>query len=358
MKEQLAAYEATARARLEPAAVDFFAGGSGDEFSLAEAARCWDEWRFLPHVLKDVDALDTGCTILGERWEVPLAVAPTAYHALAHAEGELATAAGARRAGVAYVMATRATRSLEEVAQVAPRPLWFQVYVLKDRGLTRALVERAVAAGASALMLTGDTPVVGTKPRASGPVPLSDEQYLVNLRIHLAEASGTAVEAATAQDPSITEEAIGWLADLSGLPVLVKGVLREDDARRCIESGASGLVVSNHGGRQLDGARAPAHSLEEVVQAAGGEAAVLVDGGIRDGRALLKALCLGADAVMIGRPVLWALAAEGEDGVCSLLEGLVAELRESMTLAGVASVEECEPSLVEWRPTPPVTHGA
>ena len=349
MREQLRENERRAREKLDAATYDFFAGGSGEELSLAEGVGAWDDWRFSPRVLRDVALPDTSCHLFGASLRTPIVVAPTAYHALAHQEGELASAAGAAKAGAVYVMATRATRPLEEVAKAASQPWWFQVYVLRDRGLTRALVERAVEAGAAALMLTGDTPIVGPKPRASGPVPLSDEQYLVNLGIHLAEASGSAVEAATSQDPTVTEETISWLSDLSGLPVLVKGILREDDAERCVEPGAQGIVVSNHGGRQLDGAVPTAHALPGVVAAVGADVPVLVDGGIRDGRSVLKALCLGARAVMIGRPVIWALAAGGAEAVSDLLEGLRLELAESLMLAGASSLAECDRSLVSWR---------
>lgn len=340
--------EAQARAVLEPAVADFFAAGSGDELSVGEARAAWAEWRFRPHVLTDVSDCDTSCELLGERLSTPIVVAPTAYHALACPEAELASAAGSCDAGALYVMATRATRPLEEVAAVIDRPWWFQVYVLRDRGLTRALIERAVAAGAAALVLTGDTPILGPKPRTGGSIPLGKEDYLVNLRVHLNEADEPGVRRATSQDPSLDGEAIGWLAELSGLPVLVKGVLRRDDARRCIGEGAAGLVVSNHGGRQLDGAVASAQALSEVVAEAG-EVPVLVDGGLRDGRSILKALCLGARAVMVGRPVLWALAAGGRPKVAELLENLRGELAEAMMLAGVSRLGSCEPSLVTRR---------
>ena len=341
--------EARARAVLDPAVADFFAAGSGDEVSVGEARAAWDAWRFRPHVLTDVSECDTSCELLGTRLESPILVAPTAYHALASDEAELASAAGADDAGALYVMATRATRPIEAIAAALGRPWWFQVYVLRDRGLTRALVERAVAAGASALVLTGDTPIVGPKPRTGGAIPLGAADHLVNLRPHLGDLDEAAVRHATSQDPGLDGRVIGWLAELSGLPVIVKGVCRSDDARRLIDEGASGLVVSNHGGRQLDGAIATAEALPEVVGAAG-EVPVLVDGGLRDGRGILKALCLGARGVMLGRPVLWALAVGGRALVAELLETLRSELAEAMSLAGVARLEGCEPSLLARRP--------
>jgi 4-hydroxymandelate oxidase len=376
-------WEAEARARLGAGAYDFFAAGAGEGLSVDEAVRAWRAWRLRPRVLVDVSSVDTSCTLLGHTLAAPLLVAPTAYHALAHEEGELASAAGAAEAGALYVMATRATRPLEEVAAVAGNPWWFQVYVLRDRGLTRALVERAVIAGASALVLTGDTPVVlprsrtgataGPRSRVRGEGSvlgveadgwalrelLTDEQYLVNLQLHLPEAAGSVVSAATSQDPGITEEVIGWLGDLSGLPVLVKGALRADDALRCLAAGAAGIVVSNHGGRQLDGAISTAMALPSVVRAVRevSTAPVLVDGGIRDGRSAMTALALGASAVMVGRPVIWALAAGGQPAVTELLEGLRSELAEAMTLAGAPDLSALDRSLVVEAGLPPTGAG-
>lgn len=346
IRDRLVELEQAARERLAPAAYDYFAGGAAEERTLAEAEGAWAALRFRPRCLRDVSHVDTGCELFGVRYASPVAVAPTAYHCLAHEEGELATAAGARAANALYVMATRATRPIEQVAAAAGEGWWFQVYVLRDRGLTRALVERAVAAGATALVLTGDTPVVGPKARASGPPPLDDDEYLANLGLHLRGATDSAVAAATAQDPSVTEEAIGWLADLSGLPIVVKGVLRADDAERFALAGAAGLVVSNHGGRQLDRALPSATALEEVVAAAGPDLPVLVDGGLRSGSDVLAALCLGARAVLLGRPVIWALAAGGATGVASLLEGVRSELAEAMMLAGATDLAGCDRTLV------------
>ena len=349
MRQRLLDWEAAARSRLEPAAADFFAAGSGSERSLAAAVAAWDDWCFAPRVLTDVSVVDTTLELFGLRLPSPVAVAPVAFHALAHAEGELASASGAERAGALYVMATRATRRIEEVAARLSR-WWFQVYVLNDRGLTGSLVDRAVSAGARALVLTGDTPIVGRKPRPAGPIPLSNEDYLVNLGLELAESATPGARDLTAEDPGITEEVIGWLAERSGLPVLVKGVLRADDAERCLSAGAAGVIVSNHGGRQLDGALAPAHAIEEVAAAVDGRGPVLLDGGVRDGRSVLKALCLGADAVMVGRPAIWALAAGGEEGVFELLEGLRLELAEAMALAGARRLSDCDRSLVRFDP--------
>jgi 4-hydroxymandelate oxidase len=279
---------------------------------------------------------------------------------MAHPDGELATAAGAARAGALYVLSTRSTRRIEDVGAVvaaAGGTWWFQVYVMRDRELTAGLVRRAAMAGAAALVLTGDTPVVGHKRSEQPRRAISDEDFLVNLG-PLADL-GAAAQAADA-----TFADIGWLTETGGgLPVIVKGVLRPDDALACAAHGAAGVIVSNHGGRQLDGATPTARALPAVVAAAravtvpagtvpagtvpagtaraGAEGfGVYVDGGIRTGQDVLTALALGAQAVFVGRPVLWALTCGGADGVRELLTGLTAELAHVMALAGAASVAE------------------
>lgn len=317
---------------LEVEAFEYFVTGAAEEVSLVEAERAWREIRLRPHVLRDVGTVSTETTVLGTSLRSPILVASTAYHSLAHAGGEVETARGARAADTLMVVATRATTRLEDIAAAAGPPWWFQVYVLTDEGLTRELVLRARDAGASALVLTGDTPMFGRKPRQGDP-PVTDEMYLVNIRDHL--GAGADWRSAIKENATITLDTIGWLRELSGLPVLVKGVLREDDARDCVDAGATGVIVSNHGARQLDRAIACAAALPEVVAAIGERATVLVDGGVRTGVDVLTALALGAEAVLIGRPVLWALACEGAPGVTALLEGLRDDLVHAMMLAGV-----------------------
>lgn len=330
----LLAQQSAAAAACLPADVrDYYAGGSGDETTLDEAERAWRTHRLRPHVLRDVARVDTAIELLGTRLATPVLVAPTALHGLAHADAERATALGAAAAGSLLVLSTRSSLLLEAVPT---GPWWFQVYVLRDRGITHALVQRAAAAGAAALVLTADTPYVGIK-RRSGPPPRGAE-HLVNLAQHLTGGSegGRAVE----QDPSVGLDAVAELADASGLPVLVKGVLRADDALACLDAGAAGLVVSNHGGRQLDRAVPTALALPEVVAAVDGRAPVLVDGGLRSGLDVLTALALGARAVLVGRPVLWALAAAGQDGVRDCLQALTDDLAHAMGLAGAASTHD------------------
>jgi 4-hydroxymandelate oxidase len=332
----LAAQEAQAAAALPEQVRQYYRAGAADEVTRDEAERAWSAVRLRPRVLRDVSSVDTSLDLLGSRLATPVLVGPTALHALAHPEGETATAQGAAAAGSLLVLSTRASRRLEDVPA---GPWWFQAYVMRDRGLSRALVQRAAAAGATAVVLTGDTPYLGSRPGAGRQDLAADP--LVNLAEHL---SGDA--RATEQDPATGLEAIAELAEASGLPVLVKGVLRGDDAVRCLDAGAAGIVVSNHGGRQLDRAVPTARALPEVVDAVDGRAPVLVDGGLTSGLDVLCALALGADAVLLGRPVLWALAADGAAGVQACLEALTADLAHAMGLAGAARLAEVSASLV------------
>ena len=318
---------------------DYYAGGSGRERTLRANEKAWREVWISPRVLRDVSAVDTATRLLGTEFATPLCVAPTGFHGLAHPDGELATAAGAAAAGALFVLSTRSTRLIEEVGDVvaaAAGTWWFQVYLMRDRELTARLVRRAAAAGAAALVLTADTPVVGRKRRDSAEV-VSDRDFLVNL--------GPLDDVTSAnQAADVTFADIGWLSEAAGgrLPVVVKGVLRGDDARACRAHGAAAVIVSNHGGRQLDGAVPSAVALPEVAGALrdGEGCEVYADGGIRSGEDALAALGLGARAVFLGRPPLWALACGGADGVRSLLAGLTDALSHAMALAGAASVPD------------------
>ncbi|WP_369132379.1 alpha-hydroxy acid oxidase [Modestobacter sp. I12A-02662] len=334
-----------ARDRLEPAVYDYYAAGSGEETTLGEAEAAWRAYRLRPRVLHDVSAVDIGTELLGARIESPFLVAPMAFHALAHPDAECATVAGAGAAGSLAVVSTRASRLLEDIAAAATGPWWFQAYLMRDRGLTEALVGRAAQAGAGAVVLTVDTPYVGRKGRVSGVrIAVPDDEFLVNLAQHL--LPGSIGRESAEQDPSMTPDVIGRLAEASGLPVLVKGVLRGDEAVRCLDAGAAGVIVSNHGGRQLDRAVPSALALPEVVAAVDGRAPVLVDGGVRTGTDALVALALGASAVLVGRPLLWALASGGATGVTGALDALGADLRHVLALAGAARLGDLDPSLV------------
>ena len=347
-----AALEAAARERLEAGVYDYIAGGADAEHTVADNLAAWSRLRLRPHVLRDVTEVSTATTLLGSQVPAPLLVAPMAYHRMCHPDGEAASAAGAAAAGACYVLSTQATMSVEEVALAAPDAVrWFQVYVVRDRGWTAELVARAAAAGYRALVLTVDVPLLGNRLRDLR----NDFRLPTGLKPANAPPAGAArqrelevdVLAQAGQfDPGLTPEVIGWLAERSGLPVVVKGVLRGDDAVACLEAGAAGVVVSNHGGRQLDTVVATADALAEVAAAVGDRAEVYVDGGVRRGTDVVKALALGARAVLVGRPVLWGLAVGGAAGVERVLSGLAGELRLAMALCGATGVGELSPDLV------------
>jgi 4-hydroxymandelate oxidase len=331
--------ESAARSALPDGVYDYIASGSGVEETLPANLAAWREIGLRPRVLRDVSAVDTTTTVLGTEVSSPVLVAPTGYHRLAHPDGEVASAKGTAEAGGLFVLSTRATTPLGDVAAVAG-PWWLQVYVLRDRGLTAEIVQAATAAGARALVLTGDTPYVGSKARPSAYPAAAPGRCLV-------PALENRADEGTWQSPAVTFDDIGWLRDVSGgLPVVVKGVLRADDARACLDAGAAALWVSNHGARQLDGAIATARALPEVRSAVGDACEVYVDGGIRTGRDVLRALALGARATFVGRPVLWALATGGGEGVRHLLTSLRDEVTEAFALAGCRSPAEVTGDLV------------
>jgi 4-hydroxymandelate oxidase len=344
----LGAFEQAARGRLDPAVYDYVAGGADDELTLTENLAAWSRLRLRPRVLRDVRRVDTATTLLGTPVPTPILVAPTGYHGLLHPEGEAATAAGAAAAGSLMVVSTQANRSLEEVAGRAPgAPRWFQVYVHVDHGFTEELVGRAAAAGYSALVLTADLPVLGNRRRdVRNRLQFPPGMVLGNAVERYGIEGADVLAHASRFDPGLEPATIAWLHRSSGLPVLVKGVLRGDDAEAFVAAGAAGIVVSNHGGRQLDTALAGADALPEVVAAVDGRVAVLVDGGVRRGTDVVKALCMGASGVLVGRPVLWGLASGGAEGVRTVLEGLHEELLRAMALCGVVSLPELTPDLL------------
>jgi 4-hydroxymandelate oxidase len=345
-------YEAAARDVLSPMAFGFVAGGSGDEVTLHGNRAAFDRWRLLPRVLRGLKEVSTATSVLGQDITLPVLIAPSSLHRLCHDEGERATARAAKAAGTIYTLSTPASITIEEVAPEAG-PWWFQLYVYRDRELTRDLVIRAAAAGASALVVTVDMPRLGRREadernRFALPagVTMANIQMLASRHHEEADAGSGWVAAAPVVEPALTWDDLEWLASLSPLPVLLKGVLHPADAVRAIEYGIRAILVSNHGGRQLDNAVAALDALPAVVEAVAGRVEVLVDGGVRRGTDVLKALALGARAVLIGRPIHWGLAVGGEAGVRHVLDLLRAELALDLMLCGVASPAEVNRSLI------------
>ncbi len=349
------AFEAEAARSLPKVAYDYYRSGAWGEHTLAENIAAWQRLWLRPRCMVDVSGRDTGITLLGQRLPAPLLLAPTAMHQMAHADGEVATARAAGACGVPMVLSSLSTCTVEAVAQATSAPLWMQIYISQDRGFTRALAQRAQVAGCKALMVTVDTPVWGVRERdIHNGFRVPDGMRMANLeRPGMPTGhSGSGIGAALGWtiDASLTWKDLEMLRAAVNIPVLVKGVLRGDDAVKAIEHGAAGVVVSNHGGRQLDGAVAPATALPEVVQKVAGRVPVLVDGGIRRGTDILRALALGATAVQVGRPVLWGLAAAGQPGVERVLRLLMEEFSLAMALAGCSRVSEITSDLIHAKP--------
>ena len=343
LPETLAEFESLAGERLDPGPYGYFAGGAADELSLRGNEEAWRRIAIRPRVLVDVAERDPSTTLLGVRRPHPLIVAPMAFHRLVHPSAEPETARGAAPTGTPFCLSTLATTSPAELAGAVPEALrWFQLYVFKDRGVTSDLVEAAAEHGYEALVLTVDLPVQGRRER--------DLRAAFRVEASVPSVGGRAgmslPEMVAQFDASLTWDDLESLVDESRLPVLIKGILTRDDARRAAASGAAGVVVSNHGGRQLDTVAAGAQALPPVVEEVGAELDVIVDGGIRRGTDVLKALALGARAVMVGRPVIWGLAVAGADGVRRTLEVLLAELDVALALAGTPVAAELDATSV------------
>jgi isopentenyl diphosphate isomerase/L-lactate dehydrogenase-like FMN-dependent dehydrogenase len=348
-------FEDVARGKLRAEAYEYYAGGANDGITLRENRNAYERLRLRYRVLRDVSSRDCSTTVLGQRIAFPVMVAPTAFHKMACGAGECATARAAGRAGTIMVMSTLSNTLIEDVAAAATGPLWFQLYIYKDRGATLDLIRRAEAAGFQALALTVDAQVWGRREAdVRNGFKLPDGLTVVNLAEHAKAAfpdgvsgSGLAAYVAKMLDASLTWDDLEWLRAQTKLPVLVKGIVRGDDAALAIKHGAAGVVVSNHGGRQLDTAPATIEALPGVVDAVEGKAPVFVDGGVRRGTDVIKAVALGATAVMVGRPILWGLAADGEEGALAVLEMLAAEFDLAMALCGARSVNEIRGDLVD-----------
>lgn len=353
----LSEIEAAASAKMDEAAWGYYAGGANDEVTLRENRSAWERLAIRYRTMVDVTHRDLSTTVLGSRVDFPVLVAPTAMQKLAHPDGESAMARACGRCETVMIVSTTATTSLEDVRAAATAPLWFQLYIYQDRGATRALLERARDAGYRAIVITVDAPMLGWRERdLRNRFTLPKHLTIANAvaagaghdRLPSAdgEGSGLSKHLAALHDAALTPRDIEWAHEVTGLPIIVKGIVRGDDAVRAITHGAAGVVVSNHGGRQLDTSIATARALPEVVEALDGRGEVYVDGGVRRGTDIIKALALGARAVLIGRPPLWGLAADGEAGVVGVLHHLRHEFDLAMSLTGCTSVAELTRDLV------------
>ena len=352
----LESLEVRARDRLDPMLFDYIAGGASDEWTLAENRAAWSRLQILPRMLRGTGERSLATTVLGVPVTLPVLVAPMAFHGLCHPDAEAATARAAASEGTIFCASTVSNCSLETIAEAAgDGPRWFQLYVYRDRAITRDLVDRAAAAGYCALCLTVDTPYSGHRERDKrNALRLPASLELGNFprahtdAHHHGGGSGSSLGAYihAMWDPGLTWTDVEWLRSVSPLPVIVKGVLAPDDAVRAFEHGAGAVIVSNHGGRQLDSVPAPITMLAAIADAVGDRGEVLMDGGVRRGTDVLKALALGARAVLLGRPLLWGLTLGGETGVREVLAHLRGELDLAMALSGCASVSAATRGLI------------
>ncbi len=334
-------FEPLAMERMHPSAHAYIRGWAGGGWTWRQNIQAWRHWVLRPRAFIDVSDLDVSTTVLGTPVSVPILFAPTSMHKIAHPDGELATARAAKEIDTLQVLSTGASTRFEDVAAIGQKR-WFQLYWFDDHGITRSLVERAHAAGFGAIVLTVDAPV---------------EYWRENeLRVPLVkpdgdDASRTCRRASTcAYDPTLTWKSLEWLRSISPIPIVLKGILRGDDAALAVEHGAAGIIVSNHGGRELDTSTPTIEALPGVVEAVDGRIEVYVDGGVRRGTDVLKALALGARAVLVGRQIQWALATGGDAGIVRLFELMTGEFTSAMALCGARNVGEITPSVVRRNP--------
>jgi lactate 2-monooxygenase len=354
--------EAAAHAAMTPEAADYVAGGAGGEETLRANREAFDRWRIVPRLLRGVGTRDLGTTVLGTAMPAPVLVAPVGVQQIIHPDAEVATARAAGSLGVPYVHSTAASTSIEDVAAAGgDGPRWFQLYHPTDREVAVSFVDRAEAAGYTAVVITLDTLMLGWRPRDLGRayLPFLQGIGLANYTsdpVFRARAGDGGLETTVATwiamfaNPDLSWEDIAWLGERTDLPILVKGVCSADDARRAIEAGVRGVIVSNHGGRQVDGAVGALDALPEVVAAVPPELPVLFDSGIRTGADAVKALALGARAVLLARPAMWGLALGGEEGVRHVLRTFLGELDNTLAMAGYRSASELARGSLAPRP--------
>lgn len=346
----LSDFEPLAKTKMSAMAWEYVSAGAGDEITVRWNEEAYQRIRLKPRVLVDVSKLDTRVTLLGQEHAFPILLAPTSGHKLLHPDGELATARGAGAASTTMVLSCFSGTSLEDVAAVAKSPLWFQLYVQPDHGFTRALVQRVEAAGYRALCLTVDTPITGPRNRETrAAVKLPAMPHLEGFRVAGQEGhlhTGSLEIFSGVLDAALSWKDVEWLRSVTKIPVVLKGVMNPDDADRAAKSGVAGIIVSNHGGRNLDTLPATIDVLPQVVEKVAGRIPVFVDGGIRRGTDVLKSLALGASAVFIGRPYLYALGAAGESGVTQVINILQRELQMAMALTGRTNIASIDRSVI------------
>jgi 4-hydroxymandelate oxidase len=352
----LADFESLAREFIPRMAYEYISGGAADEITLRWNRESFDRIRLRPRILVDVSNLDTRLTLFGQEAPFPILLAPTAYHRLLHPEGELATVKGAGAAGATLVASMLATTTIDEMAKAATRPLWFQTYILKDRGFTRDLVQRAEGAGCKALCVTVDSPVVGVRNRDQrARFALPPEMERANLKGLMRPGGNLRPPEGDIYTPildaGLVWKEIDWLRSFARAPVLLKGVLNPEDADRAVKAGASGIIVSNHGARNLDTVPATIDALPEVVDKVAGRIPILIDSGVRRGTDVFKALAMGATATLIGRPYLYGLGVAGSEGVRRVVNILHTEFKIAMALAGRPSLRDIDRSAL-WLKQP------
>ncbi|XP_044605023.1 2-Hydroxyacid oxidase 2 isoform X4 [Equus asinus] len=341
-------FQAQARERLSKTTWDYIEGGAGEGFTKEDNIAAFKKIRLRPRYLKDVSEVDTRTIIQGEKISAPICISPTGFHCLAWPDGEMSTARAAQAADICYITSTYASCTLEDIVATAPRGLrWFQLYVQRDRQLNKQLIQRVESLGFKALVITVDVPITGNRRHdIRNQVDLKTNLLLKDLRSPK-ESSGPCLQMSSI-DPSNCWDDLSWLQSITQLPIILKGILTKEDAELAVKHNVQGIIVSNHGGRQLDEVLASIDALTEVVAAVKGKIEVYLDGGIRTGNDVLKSLALGAKCVFLGRPILWGLACKGERGVEEVLNILKNEFHTSMTLTGCRSVAEINRDLIQF----------
>ncbi len=347
-------FEIIAKEKLHPHAFDYYSSGADDEITLKKNCSSFNEIFLKYRVLVDVSKRNMSASVLGHKTSVPFLIAPTAFHKMAHPDGEIATAKAAGKAGTVMILSTLSNSSIEEVTEAAAGPVWFQLYVFKDREITRDLIKRAEAAGVKAIVITVDAPLLGQRVRdvknlfdlPSGLTVKNLEKHFKQDLIENKNDSGLAGYVKENLDASLNWNDLSWIRSVTKLPLILKGIACREDAILAAEHNVEGIVVSNHGGRQLDTCRATIDVLPEVAEAVKDKTEIYIDGGIRRGTDILKSIALGADAVLIGRPFIWGLAYNGENGVTDVMNILKKELDLAMALCGCADLKKISKDII------------